>query len=99
MSNSFSANSLPAFPILFLSSLFNISFSIVSAKDLTFLTSHKSPVWFGSIASLHPGTSVVTTALPHAAAYIRTFGKPSLYDGRTTMFEFENTLDIPLLKP
>ena len=46
------------------------------------------------MASLHPGTSVVITALPQAAAYISTLGNPSLYDGRTTIFVSEKTFAI-----
>ena len=38
-------------------------------KQKSFETS-SNPLIFGSIASLHPGTSVVTTALPQAAASI-----------------------------
>ena len=51
-------------------------------KCLTICHGYESPVLLGSIASLQPGTSVVITGLPVAAASSSTLGKPSLYEGR-----------------
>ena len=51
------------------------------------------------IESLHPGTSVVIIGLPQADASIKDFGKPSLYDVRTAMFEYLYSLEISFLKP
>ena len=46
------------------------------------------------IASRQPGTSVVTIALPAAAASIKDFGKPSRYDGRQTICDFWYKVEI-----
>ena len=47
------------------------------------------PVLFFITASLQPGTSVVTTALPAAAASINALGKPSRYDGKQIICDLE----------
>ncbi|MNJ80002.1 hypothetical protein D3C77_782270 [compost metagenome] len=59
---------------------------MASASDCASRTGTSSPVWPGSMASRQPGTSVVTTARPHAAASINDFGKPSRYEGRTAIW-------------
>src|SRR5262249_22076697 len=64
---------------------FDISMARASANAWGFRGGTSNPVLRSCTTSLHPGTSVATSAQLQAAASSSTEGVPSPYDGRHTM--------------
>ena len=81
----FKANFLEFFSNVFLIFLSLIIISNLLDKLAISLGLHKYPLKLLIIASLHPGTLVVTIAHPDPLASIKDFGNPSRYDGRHTI--------------